>query len=121
MSPYTVHLLVFLAAAVVFIAIGFLSGRTQRTTKDYFRDHRPWKNVVSLTASNLTLGTGLVYLVSGAQQVGTLMLLTPWALFAGYVALGCLAERAAAAAEGHGKNLLDDVTRRIAAATGRPS
>src|SRR2546425_471735 len=46
----------------------------ERSTKDYFHSSELHKNVVSLTATNVSLGTGLVYLVVGAQHNGLLML-----------------------------------------------
>ena len=120
MNPFQLHVVLFSITAVVFAVVGFRAARLQASAKDYFRNPSPWKNAISLTASNLTLGTGLVYLISGAQQMGTLMLLAPWALFAGYAVLGLLVERAAAAGLGQGKNLLADVNERIAQATGKP-
>jgi hypothetical protein len=120
MSPSQVHLLLFSITAVVFAVVGFRAAREQGSAKDYFRNPSPWKNAVSLTASNITLGTGLVYLISGAQQLGTLLLLAPWALLAGYAVLGLLVEKAAKAGLGQGKNLLADVNERIVQATGKP-
>lgn len=120
MNPFEVHLLLFAITAIAFAVVGLRAARRQASAKDYFRNPSPWKNAVSLTASNMTLGTGLVYLISGAQQLGTLMLLAPWALLAGYVVLGLLVEKAANAGLGKGKNLLADVNERIAEATGKP-
>lgn len=120
MTPASIHLLLFCLVSIAFAVIGFRAGRYQSSPKDYFRNSSPWKNAISLTASNLTLGTGLVYLVSGAQQIGTLMLVAPWALFAGYFVFGILVEKATMSGLGQGKNILADASQRIADATRHP-
>ncbi len=47
---------------------------------------RPWMAIVSLTAYNVTLGTGVAYLLAQAKTTGWLVFLTPFGITAGYFA-----------------------------------
>src|SRR3989338_5831142 len=93
MTPIQLNLYLFAAAVAVFAWIGFSSARRQKSVSDYFHHASLSKNVVSLTATNLTLGTGLVYLVSGAQLNGLLMLLPVICVGVGYWLLALFLER----------------------------
>ena len=84
MTPIELNIILFILAVIAFAAFGFSVMRKHRSAKDYFHDESLFKNVVSLTATNITLGTGLVYLVTGAQYNGLLMLLIPLMTWFGY-------------------------------------
>ena len=117
--PYF-NLTVFLLAGVAFAWIGFSSGRGQSSPKEYFRNPSLWKNAVSLVASNLTLGTGLVYLLSGSQQLGWWMLLAPVGLLAGYLLMARMMSARSERGETE-PNLLAAMDKTITQATGSKS
>jgi hypothetical protein len=121
MTPIQVNLLLFIATVAAFAWVGFSAARKKASVKDYFHHKSLRKNVVSLTATNITLGTGLVYLVSGAQQNGLLMLLPVFCVGAGYWLLAEFLERASTVAARTGKNYLASIDEEITRTTGEPS
>ena len=121
MTPIQLNFYLFLAAVIAFAWVGFSASRRQHSVNDYFHHANLSQNVVSLTASNLTLGTGLVYLVSGAQQNGLLMLLPVACVGIGYWLLAAFLKRLPDTSLRTGKNFLAAVDSEISRATGRKS
>lgn len=121
MKALDLNFYLFAAAVIAFAWIGFSASRREHSTKDYFHDDKLHKNVVSLAATDVTLGTGLVYLVIGAQHNGLLMLLVPAMVWLGYFLQGCYLERATAVAARTRKNFLAGVNELITKETGNPS
>jgi len=121
MTPIELNLILFAIAIVAFAWVGFSSSRKEASANEYFHDSSLRKNVVSLTATNITLGTGVVYLISGAQQNGLLMLLPVLCVGAGYWLLAEFLERATVVSARTGKNYLASIDIEISRATGKPS
>jgi hypothetical protein len=121
MTPIEVNLVLFIATVVAFAWIGFVAAGKEASAKDYFHHESLRKNVVSLTATNITLGTGLVYLISGAQQNGLLMLLPVFCVGAGYWLLAEFLDRASTIAARTGKNYLAAIDEDITKTTGEGS
>lgn len=121
MTPIDLNIVLFAVAVIAFAALGFSSLRQQKSAKDYFHNESVFKNVVSLTATNITLGTGLVYLVTGAQHNGLLMLLIPLMTLVGYFLLALFLEKATTVAARTGKNFLASINEQISDATGKMS
>jgi Na+/proline symporter len=72
----------------VYILVSLYDARRVKTTAGFLHDAGlPWRAVVSLTAFSLTLGTGLVYVLSQAKTTGILIFLTPFGVFLGYAAI----------------------------------
>lgn len=121
MTPVEFNLILFLLAVCAFAWIGFSASRKETSAHDYFHHDDLRKNVVSLTATNITLGTGLVYLISGAQQNGLLMLLPVLCVGVGYWLLAVFLERVTLVSLRTGKNFLASIDSQITQTTGRPS
>lgn len=121
MPAIEINIILFAVLVVVFAAFGFAAAGRQRSAKDYFHDAGLRRNVVSLTATNITLGTGLVYLVTGAQHNGVLMLLIPLMVFLGYYLQALFLEKATSARVRRGKNILASLDDQIREATGAAS
>lgn len=121
MTPIQINLYLFAATVAAFAWIGFSAARRQKSVSDYFHHSSLTKNVVSLTATNITLGTGLVYLISGAQQNGLLMLLPVLFVAIGYWLLAEFLERATTITARTGKNFLASLDEEIQKATGERS
>lgn len=121
MTPIELNLLLSILLVGAFAWVGFSASRQERSVKDYFHDSSLAKNTISLTATNITLGTGLVYLISGAQQNGMLMILPVFSVAIGYWMLGIFLERATLLSLRTGKNFLASIDECIVQSTGRPS
>jgi len=121
MIPVEVNFYLFIAVSVVFACIGFSAAKRQKSVSDYFHHSSLTKNVFSLSATNITLGTGLVYLITGAQRNGLLMLLPVFCVGIGYWLLSEFIERAASITTRSGKNFLASVDAEIRIATGKSS
>lgn len=121
MTPIQLNFYLFVATVVAFAWVGFSSARRQRSTSDYFHHSSLSKNVVSLTATNLTLGSGLVYILYGAQLNGLLMLLPVICVGVGYWLQALFLERVAIISLRTGKNFLASIDSEITKATGKES
>ncbi|MCK4342231.1 MAG: hypothetical protein KAY37_10975 [Phycisphaerae bacterium] len=88
---------------------------------DFFHNDRLSSNVVSLTAANLTLGSGVAYLISGGFQQGAILYLAPVGLFVGYWLLAKLLGRGLGREVEEEGNFLAGVDRAIRVHTGRRS
>lgn len=121
MTPIEINIILFALVVIAFAVIGFSAMRQQRSAQEYFHHKSLPKNIVSLTATNITLGTGMVYLVTGAQHNGLLMLLIPVATWLGYYLLAAFLEKATDVSARTGKNFLASLNDQISKATGSPS
>ncbi len=117
MTPHSLNLILFGIVVVVFAIFGFSASRKQSSAKDYFHNENLFKNVVSLTATNITLGTGLVYLVTGAQHNGLLMMLIPIMVWLGYFLLALFLEKVTNVTIRTGKNFLASINEQISKMT----
>jgi hypothetical protein len=120
-QPIELNAFLFAAALAVFIWVGFSAGHPLRTPRSYFHDRNLSRNIVSLTATNVTLGTGMVYLLSGADHNGTLMLLVPLMTFVGYELLARFVGVLQDERLHTGKNFLASLDLRIREVTGAQS
>jgi Na+/proline symporter len=78
-----------LFSLALYVTVSVLGKRDNLTLRTFFGESgRPWMAVVSLTAYNVTLGTGIAYVLSQAQATGYLVFLTPIAVTLGYLAVG---------------------------------
>ena len=118
MTPLDINLYLFVLVVVIFAVIGFSAARREHSVKSYFHHESLSKNVVSLSATNITLGTGLIYLVTGAQHNGLLMLLIPVMVFLGYYLQAIFLEKATAVTVRSGKNFLASLDEEITLLTG---
>lgn len=88
-----VHLTVFGATLVVFAWVAMRGRRSISSVAGFFHSPVPRKNLASLVASNITIGTGLGYLLVGGRQNGLAMLLAPVGVLIGYLVLERLTRR----------------------------
>jgi Na+/proline symporter len=77
-----------LVSLALYILISLWGRKGQLSVSAFFHDAgKPWMAVVSLTACNVTLGTGIAYILTQAKNTGWLVLLTPVGITAGYFAI----------------------------------
>jgi hypothetical protein len=80
-----------LAAALAVFAIAGLRGASSATNAhSFFHIDGMRRNVLSLGIADITLGTGLVYILTASSQLGLWMLVPPFGLAAGYYTLSKL-------------------------------
>lgn len=121
MQPIDLNWILFIGLFILFGYIGFTTKRESSGVHDYFHDPSLKKNVVSLVATNLTLGTGLVYLVTGAHANGPLMILVPIAIVAGYAIQAKLIGKIDSLEIREDKNIIAGLNRRLSEAIGARS
>lgn len=121
MTPIQLNLYLFAATVIAFAWVGFSASRRSKSANEYFHHPSLAKNVLSLTATNLTLGTGLIYLIYGAQSNGLLMLLPVICVGVGYWLLAGFLDRANQVSLRTGKNYLAAIDYEISKATGEKS
>lgn len=80
----------FLSTCVTFVVTAYVIARRDSARGLSFRSTDPGLNVVGLVTSNITAGTGFVYLLLNGAKNGLLACLLPLALLAGYRALVAL-------------------------------
>lgn len=82
------------------VMIGLLGYRSMRQAErvksvcSFFYDNDLKGNVLSYTAANITLGTGLIYILSATGSIGVFFLLAPLMTLLGYLALAKLCKYA---------------------------
>lgn len=121
MTPLVLNQVLFGLAVVAFAYVGFSSARRHRSAADYFHNGDLWKNVVSLTATTITLGTGLVYLISGAQQNGLISLFIALSVYAGFALQAWVLGRLGNSPVREERNMLAGISDVIAKQRGVPS
>ncbi len=83
-----------LLSLALYVLISLLGRREGATIGAWFRHAgRPWTAIVSLTACNVTLGTGISYTISQASNTGWLVLLTPFGITVGYFSIAAYFRR----------------------------
>ena len=82
---YTSNFFVFLGVSLFFLLIAVHSGKHIKSIKDYFHRTGDFEWFLSLSAANVTLGTGVVYYLSSSGRLGWLMLLSPLMVLLGYL------------------------------------
>lgn len=121
MTALDLNKILFAIAVIAFAIIGLSAAYRQKSAKDYFHDNNLFKNVVSLSATDISLGTGLVYLVTGAQYNGLLMLLVPLMLWVGYFLQSVFLEKIVAVTSRTGKNYIESINEQISVQLGSPA
>lgn len=121
MTIIWLNLLLFVGAIIVFALYTVTSYRGVDSPKSFFYKKDLPANVISLTSANVTLGTGLAYLVQGGQQNGILMLLIPVMVWLGYYLLAEFIERFVASDVLEGANYFYAINDAIRRQTGSPS
>jgi Na+/proline symporter len=77
-----------LVSLALYILISLWGRKGQLSVSGFFHDAgKPWMAIVSLTACNVTLGTGIAYILTQANSTGWLVLLTPLGITVGYFAI----------------------------------
>lgn len=87
MNGIDAGLIGFFISIIVYAVLAQRQVRLIETPWDFFHrsDYQP--NVISWTAANITLGTGLFYILSGSYSTGLLFLATPVSVAIGYFIL----------------------------------
>jgi len=75
----------FIVASLLFLLIAVYTGRSISSVKEYFHRTGDIDWFLSLSAANITLGTGVVYYLSSSGRFGWLMLLSPLMVLTGYL------------------------------------
>ena len=83
METYQAGLAGFLVSVLGFYLISFFWGGKPSNLKQFFHDRNVTLNVFSLSAGNLALAQGIVFVLMGTQIFGALYLLLPGMLFLG--------------------------------------
>jgi hypothetical protein len=83
------HYLFWLFAVVMlgFAVVYGFKGKPSQNIEDFFHQPEQDKNIRSLVVANITVSTGIAYLLVSGQMNGLLFLLIPVALLAGYALL----------------------------------
>lgn len=81
-------ILVFITTLLIFTAYAFIGAAKARSLKDFFHFASLRRNIVALIVANVTLGTGLAYLLTASSQNGLAMLAIPVGVVVGYFSLG---------------------------------
>jgi Na+/proline symporter len=87
MSGYQYAYFSMVGFTAIYVVIAIIISREIRSPNAFFHRSKKSDNIISLLVANITLGTGMVYLITGGQNHGLLMLLVPLATFLGYVLL----------------------------------
>lgn len=121
MTTLNLNIFIFIVTVIVFGLYAVPAARRITSPKTFFHRQELPANIISLTAANVTLGTGLAYLLLGGQQNGILMLFIPVMVWLGYYLLAHFTSRYVASDVLTGTNFLTGINERIAARTGTPS
>ena len=111
----------FAAAVVLFFCTGLWGSRRITSAGGFFHYPRVSSNVLSLTAANITVGSGLVYLITGGFQNGPLMYAVPLATGLGYYLLASFVNKVVPGDVLKGTNFLKGVDSKIERARGERS
>ena len=77
----------FIGSALLFSYLAMREAHHVKSVHGFFHDNRLTGNVLSYTAANITLGTGLVYIFSAIGSLGILFLVAPFMMLLGYLTL----------------------------------
>jgi Na+/proline symporter len=120
------NLLIFWITTIGFVFVGSYNFWQVKSPFDFF--HTPHagttKNllylIVSLTAANVSLGTGFAYYFDGVYRNGILFILIPLSVLLGYIWLDAFLKGLPAEIS-QGKNIIDSLNDRISLDLGKPS
>jgi len=87
---YTENFYMLLGTCVVFLLIALYSSRRIASIKDFFHRTGDFDWFLSLSAANVTLGTGVAYYLSSSGRFGWPMLLSPLMVYVGYLAFSTI-------------------------------
>lgn len=121
MTAFTFNFYIFLIAIVVFSLFAVWASQKINSPKSFFHSRDIRANTICLTAANITLGTGLAYLLQGGQQNGLLMLLIPVMVWLGYYLLASWIKLTVRKEMLGGKNFIASINDQIIAETNAPS
>ena len=110
---YLANIFVLVVALGAFMAVGAAVFRRLRSPSQFFHNSQPSGNMLSLAAANVTVGSGIVYLVVGGYQNRILMYLVPLAVLLGYLLLYLFAARVVPSKFVANKNFLQAIDREI--------
>lgn len=94
MSPTTVAQGAILLGCVTFAIIALTSWTRIASPNDFFHSSKVSDSVISITATNIGLGTGVAYLFALSHTHGLYALSAPLAVLIGYLLLGALVDKA---------------------------
>ena len=97
----------FVLSALIYGVVSIFSGQKMKTVEEYFHTNKKFGVTITLILSNLTLGSGLVYMVSLAATQGAWALSAPFGIFVGYLILSMLLARVKTESSGESDTLLD--------------
>ena len=80
-------LITFSLTLILFALVVMRVRKLIRSPSDFFHSSAERPNLASLVAANITIGTGVSYLLLGGSQNGLLMLLVPLGVLVGYFSL----------------------------------
>jgi Na+/proline symporter len=89
MSAQTLAVIGVLSSIILYVFVSLASAQRLGDAKSFFNLVGPeWRATISLACFNITLGTGVAYVIAQSNANGWFALLTPAALFIGCWALG---------------------------------
>ncbi|MCA3302529.1 MAG: hypothetical protein INF98_10205 [Roseomonas sp.] len=89
MSAQTLAIIGFLSSIILYVFVSLSSSKRLGDANSFFNlVGAEWRATISLACFNVTLGTGVAYVVAQSKASGWLALLTPVSLFIGCWALG---------------------------------
>lgn len=121
MNAFELNLYIFIAAIIIFGIYATFAAKQVTSPKSFFYKEKLSANIISLTAANITLGTGLVYILSGTQQNGFLMIMVPVMVWLGYYLLAKYTSKYVASDDIKGKNFIYNINEQITNRTGTSS
>lgn len=113
MNAFELNLYIFIAAIIVFGIYATFAARRVTSPKSFFYKEKLSSNIISLTAANITLGTGLAYLLQGSRQNGLLMLFIPIMVVLGYYLLAKYTSKYVASDDIKGNNFISNINEQI--------
>ena len=118
MTVIHLNFIVLAGAIVVFTIYALKSYRGIDSPKSFFYKEKLSANVISLIAANITLGTGVAYLVQGGRENGILMMFIPLMVCIGYYLLALFVQRYVASDILQGSNFIHAINEKISNHTG---
>ena len=106
MNGYDAAIWSLVGTAFLYAVFALLENTKYTTVKTFFHNPSKFNNTISLIAANITLGTGVLYLIAAGEKHGILMALLPFAVLAGYILFARESEKVAAVVAETGPNIL---------------
>ncbi len=118
MAQQDINFYFLLLLLLAFAGYAIKIARNLFSPYSYFHEANRKEIVISLTAANLTLGTGLVYYVTGAHHSGIMWFIIPLMTWFGYFLLSKFLKYINETAKG-GKNLFASLSFQVEEETGK--